>query len=452
MEAKFLTGVRGDHIFHRDLSRTYPLIERGEGVYLYGVDGRRYLDACGGALVVNVGHGSREVVGAMAEQATKVGFAHTNRFETEALWEAADRVAALAPGDLERVYFVGSGSEAVESAVKLARQYHRDRGNAGKYKVIGRWQSYHGNTLGALSVGGDVKRRRPYAPMAVDFPHIPAPYCYRCRFGREYPGCGLECAQALEREILAEGPENVAAFIAEPVIGNSVAAFMPPKEYYPAVREICDRYDALFVADEVMAGFGRTGRNFSIDHWGVAPDIITFGKGVSSGYAPLAGIIASKKIVDVLLEKSGGRFVHGHTYAGHPVSAAAGAAVLRIIERDGLVERSRAEGEVLLEKIRGLAGHPSIGEIRGIGLMVGIELVRDRTTKEPFDLRLAISERLTRLALEEGVLLYPGSGCADGASGDSILIGPPYTITRSEMDEIVRALDKCLTQIEKENL
>jgi adenosylmethionine-8-amino-7-oxononanoate aminotransferase len=308
-------------------SATAPRVVRAEGVWIETEDGKRYLDGSAGALVSSIGHGVREVVEAQARQAGAAAYVHGTQFSVGSQEELASRLAAFAPADLDRVYPVSGGSEATETAIKFARQVQLERGAPEKHLVIGRQTSYHGNTLGALAVSGHAPRRRPYRPLLKEQPHIPAAYCYRCPFGLEYPSCGVRCAQALEEEIVRTGPQYVSAFIAEPVVGAAGGALVPPPEYFDIIRQTCDRYDVLFVADEVMTGIGRTGRNFAVDHWGVIPDVITTGKGVSGGYAPLAAMIVREPHFRAIAEGSGG-FVHGFTYGGHPSSCAAAAAVL----------------------------------------------------------------------------------------------------------------------------
>ncbi|MBI4504918.1 MAG: aminotransferase class III-fold pyridoxal phosphate-dependent enzyme, partial [Chloroflexi bacterium] len=356
-----------DHVLYRDYTKRYPTITHGQGVYLYDDTGKRYIDACGGAVVVNVGHGRGEVAEAVAAQAKAVGYISSQRARTQIQIDLSERIAKHAPGDLSNVFFVSSGSEASESALKLARHHSLDKGRTEAYKVVSRWQSYHGNTIGAMSLGGRTGGRIRYTPLLIDFPHVVPPYCYRCPFGLTYPSCDLACARDLERTIRQTGANSITAFIAEPVIGATLGAAVPPDGYYQLVREICDKYDILFIADEVMAGMGRTGAWFSIEHWGVLPDIICFGKGISSGYTPLSGIIVSDRIVDLLIQK-GGRFGHGHTHTANPVALAAGIAVLDILEREKLVERARTQGAYLMEKLQQLRERKHVGDVRGKGL------------------------------------------------------------------------------------
>ncbi len=436
-----------EYVFPRDLGRTYPVLVRGEGVYVFDEDGNRYLDAMGGVAVVNIGHGVREIADAMAEQARTLAFSHSVMFSNRPMLDLAERVTRLTPRGLDSVYFVSGGSEANETAIKLARQYHVERGAPSKALVIGRWQSYHGATLGALSVSGHVGRRKKYVPLLKEFPHIAAPNCYRCAFEHLHPACGVASADELERTIIQHGPENVAAFIAEPITGASSGAVVPPPDYFPRIREICDAYDVLLIADEVITGFGRTGTPFAMDHWGVVPDMITTAKGMASGYASLAAVIVHDRIRSVFAER-GSPFVHGFTYGGNPLACAVGVAVLDLMERDGLIERSRKMGSVFFRAAERVRTHPIVGDIRGRGLMMGIELVRDRVTKEPFRPELRVAERLAAIALEKGLYVYPGAGGIDGVRGDHILICPPFVIAEHEIDAIFELLDRALGDLE----
>lgn len=439
-----------DHVFHRNFMKEYPIIERGEGPYMYDSNGKKYICASGESAVVTIGHAVPEIIDAMVEQARKICFCHTSRFETEPLRTYANRVASYAPSDLDYVYLVTSGSDANEAALKLARQHHLNFDHRNKVVAIGRWQSYHGVTLGALSMAGNTAFRRNFAPLLSDFPHISPPYCYRCAYDMSYPSCQVKCARELERVILQRGPENVSVFIAEPVSGSSLPGVCPPPEYFPIIREICDKYDVLFLADEVMSGFGRTGKFFAIEHWGVVPDLLTFGKGATSGYNSFAGMIARKTIVEGLVSKNAGKFAHGHTYHGNPLSAAVGIAVLDYIEKHRLVERAAEMGVYLMDGLQELKKHPIVGDVRGKGLMAGIEFVKDKTTKEPFQPSAQIAERVTVRALDRGVVFYPGTGCVDGNAGDHILITPPLVVSRDDIDWIIDALAYAIERVEHE--
>lgn len=438
-------------VFHRSPAKTYPKAVRGEGVYIYDSDGKRYLDGSAGALVVNIGHGVRRIADVMAEQCRTLAFAHGSQFTTEPLERLAALVADMAPGDLDHVYFTSGGSEATETALKLARQYHLERGKSRKYKVIARWNSYHGNTMGALSMSGNVARRRAYTPLLLDFPHIAPAHCYRCPFASSHPDCDLMCAGALETEILRQGAENISAFIAEPVVGATMGAVSAPPGYFQRIREICDRHDVLFIADEVMCGCGRTGKDFAIQHWGVTPDILVTAKGMSSGYAPLAATIVKKEIHETF-QKGSGRFIHGHTYGGSTLSCATGVAVLELMREWKLPEKAAEQGEYMRAKMEGLYKYGFVGDVRGKGLMLAMELVKDRKTKEPFPAELKLNEKIASAAFAKGLITYPGGGSADGVRGDHILLGPPLVITRAEIDELVALLDQALSQVEREAL
>lgn len=437
------------HLFRRSATRTYPRVVRAEGVWIETDDGRRILDGSSGALVASIGHGVREVIDAQHAQAQRVSYVHGTHFAVAAQEELADRLAALAPGDLDRVYPVSGGSEANESAIKFARQYFLETDRPQKHKVIARWTSYHGNTLGALSLSGHAARRRPYAPMLLDEPHIPPCYCYRCPFGLEYPSCGVRCAHALEDEIVRQGPEYIAAFIAEPLVGAAGGALTPPPEYFPIIRQICDRYDVLFIADEVMTGIGRTGESFAVNHWNVVPDVITTGKGVGGGYAPLGAMLVREPLFQAIASGSGS-FVHGFTYGGHPPSVAAGAAVLRYVVEHGLVAQAAQRGQVLERLLERLKSSRIVGDVRGRGLMWGVEFVRDRQTREPFERAQRVAERVGEAAFERGLIIYPGAGNVDGVRGDQLLIGPPLVVTADDLSELVDRLDGAIRQVEHE--
>jgi adenosylmethionine-8-amino-7-oxononanoate aminotransferase len=332
----------------------------------------------------------------------------------------------------------------------LARKYQIDAGFASKYAVISRWQSYHGSTNGALSWSGFTSRRADFLPYLRDFSHIPPAYCYRCWYGQKSETCDLQCADALENEILCMGPETVSAFIAEPVSGTSLCAARPPAEYFRRVRSICDKYGVLLILDEVMSGMGRTGKYFAHEHFGVLPDIMALGKGVSGGYFPLAGAMCTAKVTDTIAEKSG-IFGVGHSWAGNPLGCAVGLKVLEILERDHLVERCASMGQVLESRLQALAAHPTVGDLRGIGLMRGIEFVKDKATKETLDPRMHFSHQLFDEALKRGVVVQPSSGCNRGQSGDMIMLGPPFIITESQIDELVAGIDEALWAVEKRN-
>jgi adenosylmethionine-8-amino-7-oxononanoate aminotransferase len=440
------------HVIYRDLHRTYPIISHGEGIYLYDQDGRRYIDGSGGSSAVTaIGHGVPEVVAAMTEQTRRVAYAPLHAFTTEATEECGRLlVEEFAPPGLERVWFVSGGSEATENAVKMALQYQRERGKGTKYLVIGRWLSFHGNTIAALGYGGNAGRRRPYAAILPHAEHIPPCHPYRCWTNGGCPPCDLSCADQLDRVIRQVGPDNVAAFIAEPVVGATLGAAPATPGYFQRVREICDRHDVLFIADEVMSGFGRTGRNFAVDHWDVVPDLIACAKGISGGYAPLGAVLVKPELVGAV-RRRGNSFVIGHTASGNPVSCAVGVAVMRYIRDHNLVDNAAAVGEHFLTRLHDLAErHPMIGDVRGLGLLAAVEFVRDRETKEPFPPEWQVAKRAASATEARGLISYPIAGSADGIAGDHLLYAPPLTITREQIDDLVAILDDSLTAVAAE--
>jgi adenosylmethionine-8-amino-7-oxononanoate aminotransferase len=423
-------------VFPRVLGRDLPTVAHAEGASIWDTDGKRYLDAAGGAIVVGIGHGNQAVVEALAGQARLVAFAHGTAFTSEALEQYAAELAPLLPLDAPRIYPVSGGSEAVETALKMARAYHLARSETGRHKVIARWGSYHGNTLGALDASGRKPLRRPYEPWLGRTIHVPAPYEYRCPFPDTHPDrCGERHAEVLDDAIRREDPESVACFIAEPVAGATLGAAVPPDDYWPAVAEVCRSHGVLLIADEVMTGFGRTGAWFACDHWGVRPDILVAGKGCSSGYWPLGLAVCSGEVFEAV-SRTG--FVHGFTYSHSVVGAAVGRAVLETLRREAMIEASRDKGERLLkEVIAALEGHPHVGDIRGLGLMVGVELVQDRETRSPFPRERAVTENVVAASKAQGLLLYSSTGCADGTDGDLIMFGPPFVISNEEIAEAV---------------
>lgn len=443
-----------NNVFYRNQNWHYPSIAYGKGVYLYGEDGKKYMDACSGSAVANIGHGNEEVAEATAKQIKRVAFTHLSRFTNEAIEDCAEIVANWAPGDLNHVYFVSGGSEATETAIKLSRQYfvERDGNKTSKWKVISRWNSFHGNTMGSLSMTGSTGRRRIYDPLLINFPKINQAYCYRCPYNSSYPECNLQCAYELERSILKWGPENIAAFIAEPVIGSAAPGVNPPKKYFKIIREICDKYDVIMILDEVMAGCGRTGKNFGIDHYEVVPDIITMAKGMSSGYSPIGAAVTNDEIFETIMVKGSGQFVHGHTYGGNPLSASIARTVMKIIEREGYIENARVQGEYLFRLMEDLYKYPIVGEIRGKGLMIGIEFVKDQDTKKPFEIEKNLKGIFTNNCLEEGIVPYPGGGSVDGIRGDHTLFAPPITINREEIEEFYEKLENAIQKTSEEAL
>ncbi|MBI3670097.1 MAG: aspartate aminotransferase family protein [Acidobacteria bacterium] len=435
-------------LFPRSFRKTYPLAVRGEGCYVFTADGKKYLDAAGGAAVVSIGHGVAAIGRAMAEQAARLAFTHTSQFHTEAAERLAQRLRRLAPPSYReagRVYFTSGGSEATETAIKLARQYFVEHSEPSRIRIVSRWQSYHGSTLGALAVSGNLRRRAPYTALLPDWGHIPPCYCYRCPLGLTYPDCQVACADELEKFVESVGPETVAAFIFEPVVGATLGAAVPPEGYVQRLAEICRRYAILLIADEVMTGMGRTGTPFAVEHWGIAPDMMLVGKGVASGYAPLGGVLVAPHVAETIARGSGA-FEHGFTYQAHPVAMAAGLAVLDYIEEHRLFERVAPAGCDLLRTLEPLSQHPHVGDIRARGLLLGVELVKDRATREPFPREAGVAEAVRRAALDEGVTTYPIQGCADGERGDHILLAPPFIISPDEIRETSRALTAAIAR------
>jgi len=420
-------------------------------VYVWDADGKRYLDFSGSAAVNLIGHGVPEISAAMAEQARQLEFVHTSQFTTPVAEEYAKELLEFAGRNFHggAVYFTCGGSESVETALKLARQYQVEIGQARRYQVLSRQQSYHGSTLGAVSVSGNKRRREIYLPMVKEFAHVGIPYCYRCNYDCTdgCRNCGQEYAAELEKAIEAAGGE-AAGFIFEPVSGATLGAVVPPPGYLQKVAEVCRRHGVLLIADEVMTGMGRTGRNFAVDHWDISPDILIAAKGLSSGYAPLGAVIATKKVVDAIASKS---FLHGFTYNAHPITLAAGRAVLHYLQRLKLVHAadSGAEGTIATKLERSLLGLMelrAVGEVRGIGLLRGVEFVSDRKSKQPFDPQLNFAGRVTAAALKRGLLVYPIQGCVDGTAGDHLLIAPPAVITAEQIDWSVMQLAEAIEE------
>jgi adenosylmethionine-8-amino-7-oxononanoate aminotransferase len=414
-------------------------IERAEGCYLYASGGLRILDAAGGAVAVNAGHGRREVADAVAASLARTSFV-VPVFATEERLRLVERLRRnWLPEGIARCYFASGGSEGMDAALRLARQHFAARGETGRWKIVGRDLSYHGTTLATLSAGGHAKRRAPFGPMLHDWPKAPACYCLRCPLGRRYPECDVACADALERVLEAEGPETVAAFVAEPVVGSTAGALAPPPEYWPRVAEICRRHGVLLIADEVMTGFGRTGRRFAVDHWGVVPDILVGGKGLAGGYAPLCGVFAREEVVAPLAEK--GEDLMFYTFGGHAASCAAADAVLAILEREELVRRAAERGAELRKRLAVLDDHPHVAEVRGMGLLLGVELVKDRDTLEPFPPEANLAARVVGAGVAEGVFFYPGGS---GSARDAIVLGPPFILGDEEIDAIATVLPRAI--------
>jgi len=418
---------------------------RGEGCYIFDAAGRAYLDGSGGAAVSCLGHSDADVRAAIHRQLDEIAFAHTGFFTSEPAENLADLLAEHAPEGIERVYLLSGGSEAVEAAIKLARQYFLEIGEPGRHRLIARRQSYHGNTLGALAAGGNAWRREKYAPLLAETHHV-AP-CFEYRERREdesVEAYGRRAADTLEAEILRLGPETVMAFIAEPVVGATAGAVPPVPGYFARIRDICDRHGVLLILDEVMCGMGRTGTLFACEQDGVVPDIVAVAKGLGAGYMPIGAMLASARLHDAIAAGSGS-FQHGHTYHGHPLAAAAGHAVLRALLERGLVTGVRTKGERLATALRAAFGqHPHVGDIRGRGLFRGVELVEDRATKRPFDPARRLHARVKAAAMDEGLIVYPAGGTVNGREGDHVLIAPPFIIEDAQIEELVGKLGRAL--------
>ncbi len=433
------------HVFHRSPYDTMPTVSHGDGVYVYDTDGRKYLDGCGGAAVSCLGHSDSRVKRAITEQLEKIPFVHTGYFTNDPVERLAEKLAERAPGSLDRTFFVSGGSEAIESALKMARQYFVERGETGRSKFITRRQSFHGNTLGALAAGGNRWRRAQFEPLLIETHRIEPCYEYRGRRLEETPEIyGLRVADELENKILELGPDTVAAFIAETVMGATAGAVPPTPGYFGRIREICDRYGILLILDEVMCGMGRTGTMFSCEQDEVVPDLLTLAKGLGAGYQPIGAVMVADHVFRAIADGSG-FFQHSHTYMGHPVSCAAANAVIDAIEEDDLLANVRERGDDLQAGLRVRLGqHPHVGDIRGRGLLIGIEIVRDRGTKEPFEPERKLPARIKAAAMAEGLMVYPMGGTIDGLSGAHVLLAPPYTIDTGHVEAIVDRLSAAL--------
>jgi adenosylmethionine-8-amino-7-oxononanoate aminotransferase len=425
-------------VFQRHTQQSYPVAQRGEGCYIFDSEGRRYLDASGGAAVSCLGHDHPAVIQAIKDQLERLPYAHTSFFTNQPSEDLAEHLIARAPAGLAKVYFVSGGSEANETALKLARQYFVETGQPQRHRFIARRQSYHGNTLGALSVGGNMARREMFEPMLMKVSHIVPCYAYRYKQpGESDAAFGLRAADELEAEILRLGPETVAAFIAEPVVGATSGAVPSVPGYFKRIREICDRYGVLLILDEIMCGMGRTGTLFACEQDGVAPDLLTCAKGLGAGYQSIGATLVAGRIFEAIASGSG-FFQHGFTYIGHPTACAAALAVQRAIEDEDLLDRVSARGATLRAGLEARFGnHHHVGDIRGRGLFLGIELVADRGSREPFDPARKVFARVRAEAMARGLMCYPGGGTIDGKRGDHVMLAPPYIIEESQLDEIV---------------
>jgi adenosylmethionine-8-amino-7-oxononanoate aminotransferase len=438
------------HVFHRDPRQKYPVAVRGEGAYLIDRDGKRYLDASGGAAVSCLGHSDAAVIQAIQRQLEKLPFAHTSFFTNEPMEELADALIARAPKSFDKVYFVSGGSEAIEAALKLARQYFVEKGEPQRAHVIGRRQSYHGNTLGALAVGGNAWRRKQFEPLLVKTTHVSPCYAYRGKNPGESDAAYVE---RLARELEAQFQDkSVIAFVAETVAGATIGAVPPVPGYFKRVRELCDRYGVLLILDEVMCGMGRCGTLWTFEQEGIVPDLVAIAKGLGAGYQPIGALLVSKDIADTI-QRGTGFFQHGHTYIGHAAACAGAIAVQRRLHEDGVLKKVAPLGTALERRLKEAFGeHPHVGDIRGRGLFWGIEIVEDRATKKPFDPKLRMHARLKRKALAAGLMCYPMGGAIDGLQGDHVLLAPPFILDESQLDELVDKLGTAISTLEEQTI
>jgi adenosylmethionine-8-amino-7-oxononanoate aminotransferase len=439
-----IPGSNKSPLFYQDWNRL-PTVSHGHGVYLYDTEGREYLDGCSGAIAANLGHGSERIARAAAAQLERVAFAYRQQFENQPANELAELLVQLSPPELNRVFFVNSGSEAVESAIKLARQHWWSSGKQGKSMILSRRPCYHGSTLGALATTDYAPLNTPFRPLTVNAPKVAAAFCYHCPLGKEYPSCGIDCAWELDRTIQVYGAENIAAFVTESIGGASTGAAVPPDEYFPLVERICHENEVLLIIDDVMAGCGRTGTFYGYEHWDITPDIVAVSKGLSGGYTPIGAIIASDTIVDPVIDNGG--FRHGHTYAGNPLSAAIALEATKMIIDEGYVENARIVGTYMHERLRELKDrHPIIGDVRGRGLFGAVEIVRDRQARDPFPANWLVGLEAAEIARSAGLLVYPRRPIY-GLYGDHFLVAPPLIATREDIDELTRRLEATLSRL-----
>ena len=439
-----------NHVFPRHTKVAYPIAVKGDGVYLIDKQGKQYLDGSGGAAVSCLGHSDPEIIDAIKAQLDRMEFAHTGFFNSQAAESLSDLLIENAPGDLDRVYLVSGGSEAMEAAIKLARQYYLEIGQPQRHKVIARLQSYHGNTLATLAIGGNQWRREPFAPLLIETSHIAPCYAYRGITDNETEfDYGQRVANELESEINRLGAKQVMAFVAEPVVGATLGAVPAVDGYFKRIREICDQYGVLLILDEVMCGMGRTGSLFACEQEGIAPDITAIAKGLGAGYQPIGAMLCSAEIYSAI-ENGSGFFQHGHTYLGHPVACAAGYAVVSAILDRNLIARVQTQGNRLMQALNSqFSEHPHIGDVRGRGLFLGMEFVQDRETKAAFDPSLGVARQFKKATFEAGLICYPMGGTIDGKQGDHVLLAPPFIIDDNHIDEIVNKLDSALQVVLK---
>ena len=440
--------VADSNIFFNNWSQDYPSADYGKGIYFYDTEGRRYLDGVGGIYVNSIGYGVQEIADAMARQACKLNFSHRLRFTHEPQEQLARTISAMTPSGMERVFFTTGGSTANEMALRMVRQYHIERGKPGKHKVVGRWHGFHGSTISTMSMSGDELVRKDMEPYHLNFPHIRPANCYQCPFQLTHPGCQLACADDLATVIEREGAETVAAFVAEPIVGGVGSALPPPSGYFAKIRTICDQYDVLFIADEVITGFGRTGKNFGLDHWQVIPDLMTTAKALSSGYAPIGAVIAHQHVWETFVTGKRKGIAMQLTYSGHPISCATALAVQEYVAKHGLIERCATIGRYLKQQLQSLAERePLIGDVRGEGLLLGLEFVQDRTTHRPFPLARQVQQKIVQAAYDEGLIVVGRSGTGSSNDGDHLSIAPAFIISESECNELVAMLERSIKQV-----
>ncbi|MGB8192956.1 MAG: aminotransferase class III-fold pyridoxal phosphate-dependent enzyme [Chitinophagaceae bacterium] len=440
------------HLIHSmivcpDMDKTYPRISHGKGVYLYDENGKEYLDASSGsAAVSNIGHGLEAIGEVMKVQAAKVSVLPTHAFSSSIVEDYLRQLVDFAPKGFARAWTVMSGTEAVENAIKLSLQYQQLIGCATRYKILARWGSYHGNSVFTLDVGGMKLRRTTYSKWMNNFPHIQPAYAYRKPADMSMEEYSIQCSSELEKTIVEEGPDTIAAFVVEPVVAAALGAVPPPPGYFKEIRRICSQYGVVLIADEILTGFGRTGKNFGLDNFDIIPDIIAAGKGISGGYFPLSAVIAHSKIT-LPFEETKMPFLGGHTFACNPIGAAVGMYVLEFLKKHDIVKQAGVKGEIFLKKLTRLYKYDIVGDVRGVGLLAGIELVSDRLTKSPFPKEMNVSKRIGEKSISKGVILYPGKGSADGASGDHIMITPPLIIEEHQLERIVSVLEESISEV-----
>jgi adenosylmethionine-8-amino-7-oxononanoate aminotransferase len=433
------------------LDEIYPVISHGKGIYLYDSNGKKYLDGSSGAITASIGHGVTEITDAISEQADQISFVYRSQFTNLPAEQLAVKLSNLVQGADYWSFLVNSGSEATETALKIAIQYWQEKGIKTKQKILSRWMSYHGITLGALSMSGYQTRRARFVPLLEDYPTVSPPYCYRCPYHDTFPNCQLKCASELESAILRIGEEHIAAFIIEPIVGAAGAAMTPPAGYYEKIRDICDKYNILLIADEVMTGIGRTGKMLALEHWNTLADIVALGKGLSAGYTPIAATLVQDKVLEPI--RNGSKLImSGHTFSGNPQSAAVALAVLAYIENNDIIKQVKVNGEYLQKQLTALQiKYPWIGDVRGKGLLLGLEFVQNNQ-KLPFPSELGMTSLVIEKAKQHGLLVYPAAAGKEGVQGDGILIAPPLNITIPEINELVELLDRTLHDLTSEYL